>query len=147
MPQEFSEYLADEVSSMSALVEAQAMLRRVAEPVPAGDCTKAAMLRAWRSVNAYCQRTGIPSWSFNRVRDVWRPDPRIRVRADEINTLRQLLRQRRQEKQDQAVRHELSELRQVKQRLAILEDRLAALDQEFHQPSIAALREAGRQRD
>ena len=69
---EFSEKLADEVSSMSALVEASGLLRRVAEPCPAGDTAKAAMLRAWRAVNAFCQRAGIPSWSFNRVRDVWR---------------------------------------------------------------------------
>ena len=69
-------------------------------------------------------------------------DPRIRVRADELNALRRLIKLRRQEQQDQTVLHELHELRKVKERLAILEDRLASVDAEFFGAAIDALRKA-----
>ena len=58
--------------------EAQILVRRCAEPRPAGDQVKAAVRRA-------SQRLGIP---FSRVRDIWYGDAK-RIDADEMDKLRQ----------------------------------------------------------
>jgi hypothetical protein len=62
----------------SSIDEAQILVRRCAEPRPAGDQVKAAVRRA-------SQRLGIP---FSRVRDIWYGDAR-RIDADEMDKLRQ----------------------------------------------------------
>jgi hypothetical protein len=61
------------------------LVRQLALPAPAGDTTKAAIFRAHRVLN---------TWTWNRVRDVWHADPRIKVSADELNQLRKLARAR-----------------------------------------------------
>ena len=66
-------------SFSSPLAEAQALVRRLAEPVPAGDSTKAAISRSARSLQ---------NWTYNRVRDVWHADARVRIRAEELEELR-----------------------------------------------------------
>ena len=58
--------------------EAQTLVRRCAEPRPAGDLVKAAIRRA-------SQRLDIP---FSRVRDIWYGDAN-RIDADEMDKLRQ----------------------------------------------------------
>jgi hypothetical protein len=58
--------------------EAQALVRRCAEPRPAADQVKAAIRRASR-------RLDIP---FSRVRDIWYGDAR-RIEAHEMDKLRQ----------------------------------------------------------
>lgn len=63
----------------SPLAEAQTLVRRLAEPVPAGDSTKAAIGRSARR---------LPNWTYNRVRDVWHADSRVRMRAEELEELR-----------------------------------------------------------
>jgi hypothetical protein len=65
-------------SYASSIDEAQTLVRRCAEPRPAGDQVKAAVRRA-------SQRLGIP---FSRVRDIWYGDAR-RIDADEMDKLRQ----------------------------------------------------------
>jgi hypothetical protein len=61
----------------SSIDEAQILVRRCAEPRPAGDLVKAAVRRA-------SQRLGIP---FSRVRDIWYGDAR-RIDAEEMDRLR-----------------------------------------------------------
>ena len=61
----------------SSINEAQTLVRRCAEPRPAGDQVKAAVRRA-------SQRLDIP---FSRVRDIWYGDAR-RINADEMDQLR-----------------------------------------------------------
>jgi phytoene/squalene synthetase len=65
--------------SASSINEAQTLVRRCAEPRPAGDQVKAAVRRA-------SQRLDIP---FSRVRDIWYGDAR-RINADEMDRLRQV---------------------------------------------------------
>jgi hypothetical protein len=64
-------------SYASSIDEAQTLVRRCAEPRPAGDQVKAAVRRA-------SQRLGIP---FSRVRDIWYGDAR-RIDAEEMDRFR-----------------------------------------------------------
>jgi hypothetical protein len=98
-----------ERSRMSALVEARDLIRELAEPRPVGDTAKAAVRRAYQRLE---------TWTFNRVRDVWNADPRIRVRGDELDELRQAAAARRNKSHQKAAADELTELRQ---RIARLE--------------------------
>ncbi len=68
---------------MSALVEASSLVRRVAEPCPAGDSVKAAMLRSARKLR----------WNYTRVRAFWYADDRVKVTGDELNQLRAAAKQ------------------------------------------------------
>jgi hypothetical protein len=61
----------------SLIEEAQSLVRRCAEPRPAGDLVKAAILRVSR-------RLGLP---FNRAKDIWYGDAR-RIDAEEMDLLR-----------------------------------------------------------
>ena len=65
-------------SYASSIDEAQTLVRRCAEPRPAGDLVKAAIRRASR-------RLDLP---FSRTRDIWYGDAR-RIDADEMDKLRQ----------------------------------------------------------
>jgi hypothetical protein len=65
-------------SYASSIDEAQTLVRRCAEPRPAGDLVKAAIRRASR-------RLGL---SFTRTRDIWHADAR-RIDAEEMDRLRQ----------------------------------------------------------
>jgi hypothetical protein len=64
-------------SYASSIDEAQTLVRRCAEPRPAGDQVKAAIRRASR-------RLGLP---FTRTRDIWYGDAR-RIDAEEMDRLR-----------------------------------------------------------
>jgi hypothetical protein len=64
-------------SYVSSIEEAQALIRRCAEPRPAGDLVKAAVRRA-------SKRLDIP---FSRTRDIWYGDAR-RIDAEEMDRLR-----------------------------------------------------------
>jgi hypothetical protein len=66
-------------SYTSSINEAQTLVRRCAEPRPAGDQVKAAIRRA-------SQRLNLP---FSRVRDIWYGDAR-RIDAHEMDRLRQV---------------------------------------------------------
>jgi len=64
-------------SYTSSIDEAQTLVRRCAEPRPAGDTVKGAVRRA-------SQRLGIP---FTRTRDIWYGDAK-RIDAQEMDRLR-----------------------------------------------------------
>lgn len=64
-------------SHASSIEEAQTLVRRCAEPRPAGDLVKAAIRRA-------SQRLEIP---YSRTRDIWYGDAR-RIDAEEMDRLR-----------------------------------------------------------
>jgi hypothetical protein len=63
----------------SSIDEAQMLVRRCAEPRPAGGGVKAAIRRASRLLNM----------PFSRTRDIWYGDAR-RIEADEMDRLRQV---------------------------------------------------------
>ena len=65
-------------SHASTIDEAQTLVRRCAEPRPAGDLVKAAIRRASRWLD-------LP---FSRTRDIWYGDAR-RIDAEEMDRLRQ----------------------------------------------------------
>ena len=69
-----------ERSGMSASMEAAQLLRQIAGHGEPGETRKAAWLRAYRRLSG--------QWTFNRVKDLWRQEPRARVSADELNELR-----------------------------------------------------------
>jgi hypothetical protein len=64
---------------MSTLTEAQTLIRECAQPCPAGDKVKAAILRV---------HTHLQTWSYNRVRDVWYGGDRVRISGEELDYLR-----------------------------------------------------------
>jgi hypothetical protein len=66
-------------SYTSSIDEAQTLVRRCAEPRPAGDQVKAAVRRASRQLGL----------SFTRTRDIWYGDAR-RIDAEEMDRLRQV---------------------------------------------------------
>jgi hypothetical protein len=61
----------------SSIDEAQTLVRRCAEPRPAGDLVKVAIFRASQRLDM----------SFSRVRDIWYGDAR-RIDANEMDQLR-----------------------------------------------------------
>lgn len=66
---------------VSALEEASGIVRYLAEPCPAGDSVRAAILRSARRLRG---------WSASRVKAVWYADGRTRVSGDELNDLRRI---------------------------------------------------------
>jgi hypothetical protein len=112
------------VRVMSSTAEASSLLRRIAAPTEADGSVKAALQRAHRKLS---------TWSFNRVRDVFHADPRIRISAEEMDQLRAATRAN--EETDAR-----DELLQIQARLAALEAALNATDEDFHRPQIDALR-------
>jgi hypothetical protein len=111
-------------TKLNARAEAQSLIRSLAEPCPAGDSVKAAMVRAWRK---------LPAWTFNRVIDVWKADPRIAIRAAEMDQLRNAAKKR----EEKAASHELTELRE---RLSRLERLLVSSDEDFHSETLHQVR-------
>jgi len=112
------------VSEVALLREASRLIRRLALPCAPGESVKASQRRVHRHLK---------TWTFNRVRDLWRPDPRARVRAHEIEALRMAAEKRL------ADRSAVAELRELQTRIARLERLLLATDPAFHSPSVAAL--------
>jgi len=113
-----------EMTSDALLREASSLLRSLAAPAVAGESIKACQLRVHRRLK---------TWSPNRVRDLWRPDPRARVQAHEIEQLRQAAAKRRADNEAGA------ELRELKSRIERLENLLLNSDPEMHRPDLAAL--------
>lgn len=96
-----------EMTALSVSTEMSDGLRRLAEPVRAGESIKALIGKAAR-------RAGM---SYGRAYECWYG--RARVRAEELDRVRALL----QAKEQEAINVEIAELRQ---RLARLEEQLAA---------------------
>lgn len=70
---------------MSAMAEASGLLRQIAGPGEPGELKKVAFARVLRRLRG-------ASWTYNRVRDLWRQEPRARVSAEELNELRRVAR-------------------------------------------------------
>jgi hypothetical protein len=66
---------------VSSVIEASELLREIAGPLRIGDGVKAMLVRAHR-------RLAGDGFSFNRVRDIYHRDPRIKISADELTKLR-----------------------------------------------------------
>lgn len=108
----------------ASLDEASDLLRKIAGR-RADESKKAAIRRLTRKLT---------DWSENRIRDVWRRDRRVRIRAEEVEQLRAITEPKIKTGTD----NELAELRN---RIARLERLLEATDPAFHSPAIAAARQ------
>lgn len=109
---------------MSALAEASALVRDVAEPRPVGDSVKAAIVRAARRLG----------FTFTRTKDIWYGDAR-RIDSGEMDALRRAKAERRQSEAR-------GEARAAVGRLLALREMLARRDPHFHREDIAALERA-----
>jgi hypothetical protein len=114
-----------ERSGMSASMEAAQLLRQIAGHGEPGETRKAAWLRAYRRLSG--------QWTFNRVKDLWRQEPRARVSADELNQLRAAA------KQTGARDEVLARLESVEQMLRALEARIPQ-DADFYSAHADTLR-------
>jgi len=95
--------------------EASLLLREIAGNRGAGESIKAVLNRLNRK---------LADWSPGRVRDVWYADARVRLRAEEVEQLRALVKPR-----DAGTDNELTELRTRIARLErLLEAASATLD-------------------
>ena len=123
--------ISDKASKMeraATLDEAAALLRTIAGTRQADESLKAVLRRLQRKLS---------DWTPNRVKDVWHRDPRIRIRAEEVEQLRALAQPEATEAQD-----ELTELRY---RIARLERLLEAANAPLHREAAAAPRDPGRE--
>jgi hypothetical protein len=111
---------------MTALVEASDLLRQIAGPGEPGELKKQAWGRALRKLQG-------ANWTYNRVRDLWRQEPRARVSADELTELRQA-----------AKRPEAGASDDLLARLECIEARLNQIDPDFHRAQIDSLRSSVR---
>jgi hypothetical protein len=100
-------------------VEAQSLLREIVAP--------ATGKAAWRVAQRKLR------WSYNRVRDVYYADPRIKISGAEIDQLRLAKSQRQTEGPT---------IFELQAQLGILAERLARLDPGFHIESLQAVRRA-----
>jgi hypothetical protein len=117
---------------MTALVEAQTLVRRLAEPCAAGDSVKAQIGRAAR-------RVGL---GFNRVRTLWYADERASVSAAEMDSLRRAAGAR--EQKAEAHRDELAiRVEALEQQLRALASRIPQ-DADFYGAQADLLRSAVR---
>jgi hypothetical protein len=111
--------------STATLNEAADLLRALAGNRRADESMKAVLRRVRRKLT---------DWKPSRVRDVWYRDPRIKLRAGEIEQLRSLVDRKAE---DKAAANELAELRN---RISRLETLLERSDPAFHREAIGALR-------
>ena len=109
---EKSEIRSDKMSEL-LLNEASSLLRQVAGDRLADESKKAVLRRVGREVK---------DWTASRIKDVWYRDPRVRIRADEVEYLRALVDQRQGKKAD------VDELDALRTRIARLERLLEATD-------------------
>lgn len=127
MSSEKSTKALDEMRSAS-LDEASDLLRQIAGGRHADESMKAMFRRLARQLS---------HWSENRIMDVWRRDPRVRVRAEEVDQLRALV--------DRSavgnVADELRDLRETVARLSKYEALLQRIDAGFYGGEIAAARD------
>jgi hypothetical protein len=121
-----------ESSVMSAMAEASGLLRQIAGPGEPGELKKVAFARALRKLRG-------ASWTYNRVRDLWRQEPRARVSAEELNELRHAAGAREKAERDElAIRVEALE-----QQLRALASRIPQ-DADFYGAQADLLRSAVR---
>lgn len=116
-----SEYLLNEASDL---------LRAVAGNRRADESKKAVLRRVGREVK---------DWTASRIKDVWYRDPRVRIRADEVEYLRALVGTRK------AKKDATDELVALRDRVSRLEQLLEATDPAVSRPGAPAPRQHVRQ--
>jgi hypothetical protein len=117
---------ASESMRTASIDDAADLLRKIAGPRQSDESLKSVFRRVGRRLSG---------WSQNRVRDVWRRDRRIRIRAEEVDQLRAIV------EQDQGTtKDELAELRSTVARLASYVPLLERIDAEFYGHEISAAR-------
>ena len=120
---------ASDFMRTASLDDAADLIRKVAGPRQADESLKSVLRRVGRRLSG---------WSQNRVRDVWRRDRRVRIRAEEVDQLRAIVDQDTGQKVNQ---DELAYLRTTVERLASYIPLLDRIDAEFHGPQISAARD------
>jgi hypothetical protein len=115
---------------MSASAEASTLLRQIAGKGEPGEYKKEAWARAYRRLAG--------QWTFNRVKDLWREEPRAKVSAEELNQLRTVAKVTAGPGNDI-----LARLESVEQMLRTLASRLPQ-DAEFYGAQADQLRDAAR---
>lgn len=115
----------EKVLFMSSLAEASHLVRAIGG---GAGSLKEQRIKAWRKLSA--------RFSWNRIVDLHRGEPRARVSADELR----LLRAARAEQE--AEREGRNEFRAIVERIARIEARLLSIDPDFHSASVAAFRES-----
>ena len=105
---------------------AQELIRKVASPREPGESVKASIGKAARRLK----------WSWNRAKDVWYGDARIKISADELAELRAKAHQKEAASDD------------IVARIERLEALMLSTDAEFYREQIGHLRSlAGRNRN
>lgn len=122
---EKSENRSERMSEL-LLIEASTLLREVAGNRRADESKKAVLRRVGREVK---------DWTASRIKDVWYRDPRVRIRANEVEYLRSLVSQRQGKKAD------VDELASLRTRIARLERLLEAPDPALGRPVLPAARQ------
>jgi hypothetical protein len=122
---EKSEIRSDKMCEL-LLNEASSLLRQVAGNRRADESKKAVLRRVGREVK---------DWTASRIKDVWYRDPRVRIRANEVEYLRALVDQRQAKKAD------VDELDALRARIARLERLLEATDPPIGSPVLPAARQ------
>lgn len=130
---------------MSALVEASQLVRSIGSgPGFIGEQRR----RAWIALAKLST-----DFTWNRVCDLHRAEPRARVSGEELNVLRAAAAQerqnilqaaaarQRQEAFELAGRNELKELRELRERVARLETLFRTVDPDFYRPDLDRLRQ------
>lgn len=102
---------------MSMVCEASGLVRKIAYPATG----KAALLRAYRKLG---------TWTYNRVKDVYYGDSRVRISGEEIDKLRVTARR-------ETASNEPSIL-ELRDQLAVVVAHLRRIDPTFHHPSFEA---------
>ena len=115
---------------MSASAEASILLRQIAGKGEPGEYKKEAWARAYRRLSG--------QWTFNRVKDLWRQEPRAKVSAEELNQLRAAAKVTAGADSDV-----LARLESVEQMLRALASRLPQ-DADFYGAQADQLRDAAR---
>jgi hypothetical protein len=123
--------ISDKATDMrtASLDDAADLLREIAGERRPDESLKGVFRRLNRKLSG---------WSDNRIRDIWRRDGRVRVRAEEVDQLRAIVNQGSGQK---VTKDELAELRATVDRFASYLPLLERIDAEFHGPQISAARD------
>jgi hypothetical protein len=123
--------ISDKATDMrtASLDDAADLLREIAGERRPDESLKGVFRRLNRKLSG---------WSDNRIRDIWRRDRRVRVRAEEVDQLRAIAKR---DVPQRITDDELAELRATVARFASYVPLLERIDAEFHGPQISAARD------
>lgn len=112
-------------SKMSSdVAEAQALFKQAWPETKFGFSVKVMITEAFRYMSPRLEK----KLTYRRVETIWQGTAR-RIDGEEKDVLRQAVKE-----------EHAREIRELRARLAYLDERLAASDEEFHQPTLEALR-------